>query len=126
METAPLQTAQIAAAEPALTEGMNTLQILSAYENGSVALNDADYYGAMAGNLSSPLYKAALMADGVDAAGDAYLLTTTPLENFTQSLKLAGTGLTPGAAFGAGVVGTGAKSVGWLGNTTATQSSTGK
>jgi len=52
---------------------------------------------------------------------------TTPLENFTQSLSLWNTGLTPSAAFGSGVIGTGVETVGWLGNTTTTQSSsTGK
>jgi hypothetical protein len=85
------------------------------YDRGAQALNAADYaaYGA---ELTSPLYKGLLMQQGVDLAGEAYSITTPFLQRIGTSTTLIGTGLTPGAAFGAGVVGTGAEVTGWLNN----------
>ena len=114
--TATTRAAQIAAAEPQLAQGMSTLRLLATYDRGAQALNTADY-AAYGMELTSPLYKGLLMKQGVDLAGEAYSITTTFLERMWISKDLARTGLTPGAAFGAGVVGTGAETVGWLGNT---------
>jgi RHS repeat-associated protein len=113
--TATTRAAAIAAAEPALTEGMSTLQILSTYDQGAQALNAADYlsYGA---ELTSPLYKGLLMQQGVDLAGDAYSITTSFADRIGTSVTLAGTGLTPGAAIVPGLVGAGAEATGWLQN----------
>jgi hypothetical protein len=113
--TASTRAAAIVAAEPALTEGMSTLQILSTYDQGAQALNTADYlaYGA---ELTSPLYKGLLMQQGVDLAGDAYSITTPLWQRIGTSVTLAGTGLTPSAAIVPGLVGAGAEATGWLGN----------
>ena len=110
--TATTRAAQIAAAEPQLAQGMSTLRLLATYDRGAQALNAADYaaYGA---ELTSPLYKGLLMQQGVDLAGDAYAITTPFFQRIGTSVGLAGTGLTPGAALGAGVVGAGAETVGW-------------
>ena len=107
--TATTRAAAIAAAEPELTEGMSTWQILSTYNKGAQALNDADYWG-LGGDFTTPLEKAAKMATG------AYPLTTTFGEGISQSFGLAGTGLTPSAYIVPGVLGAGAETVGWLGN----------
>jgi hypothetical protein len=127
--TASTRVAQIAAAEPELAQGMSTLRLLSTYDQGAQALNAADYaaYGYDLQELSPAgnLYRGMLMQQGVDIAGDAYQMTTPFWQRMTTAAGLAGTGLTPGAAFGAGVVGAGAETVGWLGNTIQS-SSTGK
>jgi hypothetical protein len=129
--TATTRAAAIVAAEPELTEGMSTLQILSTYDKGAQALNAADYaaYGYDLQELSPAgnLYRGMLMQQGVDIEGNAYSMTTTLAQQFGMSLKLAGTGLTPGAQIGAGVVGAGVEAAGWLGNTSGqSTSSTGK
>jgi RHS repeat-associated protein len=122
--TATTRAAQIAAAEPALAEGMSTLQILNTYDQGAQALNAADY-AAYGSELTSPLYKGLLMQQGVDLSGDAYSITTPFLQRIGTSVGLMDTGLTPSAAIVPGILGAGAESVGWLGNTTLS-SSTGK
>ena len=107
--TATTRAAAIAAAEPELTEGMSTWQILSTYNKGAQALNDADYWG-FGGDLVTPLQIAAKMNTGL------YPLTTTFSQEISQSLKLAGTGLTPSAYIVPGMLGAGAEATGWLGN----------
>jgi hypothetical protein len=104
--TGPIQASTIAATDP-LAQGLSSSEILSQWETGSVALNGDDYW-ALGGSFTSPLYKAALIQDGVDLSGNAYQLTTTPLQQFGMSLWLAPTGLTPAAAQGAGLFGAGA------------------
>ena len=91
------------------------MQILSTYDQGAQALNDADYmaYGL---ELTSPLYKGLLMQQGVDLSGDAYSITTSFSQRMTTSFGLAGTGLTPNAEIVPGVAGAGAEATGWLGN----------
>jgi RHS repeat-associated protein len=115
--TSLIRATTIAATDP-LAQGLSTSQILSQWESGSVALNNADYWG-MGGDFTSPLYKAACMNSG------AYPLTTTAMEGFWQSLKLAPTGLTPLGNLGAGVGGGTLGAVDWLGNSIQS-SSTGK
>ena len=126
---ASTRAAAIAAAEPELTEGMSTLQILTMYDQGSQALNAADYaaYGYDLQDLSPAgnLYRGMLMQQGVDIGGNAYEMTTTFGERMTTAAGLWNTGLTPSAAIVPGILGGGAETVGWLGNTT-TSSSTGK
>jgi RHS repeat-associated protein len=103
-----LRASTIAATDP-LAQGLSSSQILSQWESGSVALNNADFWG-MGGTFTSPLYKAALMDTG------AYPLTTTGWGGFVQSLRLAPTGLTPLGYLGAGVGGGTLGAVGWTGN----------
>jgi RHS repeat-associated protein len=117
--TAGVRAAQIAANEPQLVQGMNALQVLNAYDTGAQALNEADYW-ALGGSFTSPLYKAALIDQGVNVSGDAYQLTTGFGQATFQSGTLIGTGLTPSAAFGAGVIGE------WGGVVNEAQSSSGK
>ncbi len=113
--TATTRAAQIAAAEPTLAEGMNTFQLLNTYGKGAQALNEADY-AAYGSELTSPLYKGLLMQQGVDIGGSAYSITTTFGQRIGTSVGLIDTGLTPGAAFGAGAIGAGVQTVDWLGN----------
>jgi hypothetical protein len=129
--TATTRAAAIAAAEPELAEGMNTMKLLATYDQGAQALNAADY-AAYGSELTSPLYKGLLMQQGVDLAGDAYGITTPFLQRIGTSMTLVGTGLTPSAAVVPGMLGAGAEATGWLqngsflGNTTSQSSSTGK
>ena len=91
-------------ATDAAAQGMNVGQILNAWDKGSKALNTADYI-ALGGESTTALQKAAFIEAGVDAAGSAYVLTTTAAQNLWTSLKLIGTGLTPSADIAAGVLG---------------------
>lgn len=99
------------AADP-LAAGMSTGQMLDAYEQGSVALNNADYWG-LGGDFTSPLYKAAQMSSG------AYPLTTTIGTELAQGAKLFlnGSGLTPNVYPILGGVGAASSAVSWTGNT---------
>jgi RHS repeat-associated protein len=109
MGTSAISTApRIAAAgaEPA-AQGMSTLQVLNAYDRGSRALNAADF-AAMGANATSAIAKANMMARGVDCLGRSYSLTTTWWQRAVISVKLAPTGLTPGADIGMSVIGAGA------------------
>jgi len=119
MATVGVRATQIAAAEPTLAQGMTTWQMLRTYEKGARALNTADYW-ALGGDLTSPLYKGLLLEQGVNISGDAYRLTTSGMERFVQSLKLAPTGLTPlgyGLVAGpGGAVGGVANGLSWLGS----------
>ena len=94
----PLIRASTIAATDPLAQGLSASQILSQWEKGAVALNDADFWG-MGGTFTSPLYKAAAMDSG------AYPLTTTAWQGLVQSLRLAPTGLTPLGYLGAGAGG---------------------
>jgi RHS repeat-associated protein len=121
--TATTRAAQIAAAEPALAEGMSTIQILATYDQGAQALNAADY-AAYGSELTSPLYKGLLMQQGVDLSGEAYSITTPFWQRIGTSVGLVDTGLTPGAAIVPGVLGAGVEATGWLGNTTSQSGTT--
>ena len=101
--TASIRAAQIAAADP-LANGLSTVQIITRYETGSKALNPADWK-ALGELTTTPLAKAAMMEQGVDAAGQSYQLTTTLLQRLGTSVTLANTGLTPLGYFGSGVLG---------------------
>ena len=118
--TASIRAAQIAAADP-LAKGLASSQILTRYETGSQALNSVDFValGGKATPATTPLARAAMIGQGVNAANQPYQLTTTFGQATWQSGRLAlglegtsGMGLTPLGYFGAGVGG----SVGGLGN----------
>jgi RHS repeat-associated protein len=118
--TATTRAAEIAAAEPELTEGMSTYEILQTYSQGAQALNEADYeaLGSSLQDLSEGgnLYRGILMQQGVDIEGNAYSLTTSLAEQMTTAFSLIGTGPDPLAAIGLGIAGTGVETTGWLGN----------
>ncbi len=101
--TTAIRVSQIAATDP-LAIGMSPGQILLTWENGSVALTTADYLALGAGS-TSPLAKAEMIARGVNATGQSYIVTTTGIQELLTSLTLIDTGLTPLATFGVGVVG---------------------
>lgn len=81
-----------------LAEGLSTFQLISKVEQGSIALNQADYL-ALGGKTSTALAKADMLATGVNAAGQPYTRTTTLGERLTSSVSLMGTGLTPAGSF---------------------------
>ena len=118
--TGPVQASTIAATDP-LAQGLTTSQILSQWETGSAALNNADFE-ALGGLGTSPLFKAPFIDAWVDQAGNP--LTTSDVAGFGKSLQLWYTGLTPYAAGGAGVAGAvltgGTDAASWLGNQTPT------
>ena len=87
-----------------LAQGLSTSQILTRYENGSRALNAADW-SALGKLTTTPLAKAGMIEQGVNAASQSYSLTTTTLQSIGKSFQLAPTGLTPFGSFGSGVIG---------------------
>jgi hypothetical protein len=103
--TAGIRAAHIAAADD-LAQGLTRMQILTRWERGSRALNQADWteFGQL---TTSPLAKARMIEQGVNAASQPYQLTTTFIQRTLQSSRLAGTGLTPLGALGAGAGGAG-------------------
>jgi len=56
------------------------------------------------------------MQQGVDINGDAYTMTTTLWQQMTTSASLVGTGPTGLANIPLGILGGGAETTGWLGN----------
>jgi len=103
--TAGIRAAHIAATDD-LAQGLTRMQILSRWESGSRALN-ADDWAALGRQATSPLDKARMIEQGVNAVGQPYQLTTTFMQRIGQSTRLAPTGLTPYGAAGAGVAGAG-------------------
>jgi RHS repeat-associated protein len=128
LATAPVRLSAIAATDP-LAEGLSSSEILSMWENGSQALNGADW-AALGGKVApeAALYRAMLMENGINMSGEAYQLTTG-LERYAIATRLAATGLTPTGAEGAGYIGAGLNAVNgltdWLGHPIQS-SSTGK
>jgi RHS repeat-associated protein len=118
LATAPIRATTIAATDP-LAQGLSRSQLLSRWETGSAALNNADFQ-ALGGAGTSPLFKAPYVAQWVDQAGTP--LTTTTLEGVGKSIQLLYTGLTPNAALGAGIIGSGIGAANgaanWAGGTT--------
>jgi RHS repeat-associated protein len=99
--------------------GMSTWQILNGVDQGSKALPTAVWEG-LGGSTSSALAKAGMIGDGAEGAGGLNLL---------QAIKLAPTGLTPLADFGAAAIGatfSGAAGAYQYGNSQNHASSTGK
>ena len=92
---ASARVAQIAEPDE-LAQGLSKAQILSQWETGSAALNNADFE-ALGGLGTSPLFKAPYIADWADTAGNA--LTTTWYQSIGKSAQLffQGSGLTPQA-----------------------------
>ncbi|HWQ92992.1 MAG TPA: RHS repeat-associated core domain-containing protein [Clostridia bacterium] len=121
LATAPIRASTIATTDP-LAQGLNSGEMLRMWENGSRALNSADW-AALGGQVApeAALYRAMLMENGINMSGQAYQLTTTPLQELGMGtwLFLKGTGLTPSAAQGAGYIGAGLNAVNgatdWLG-----------
>lgn len=88
------------AADP-LADGMSSFQILNRVDVGSQALNNADFL-ALGGESVSALARSSMIAQGVDAAGDAFTLTTTLSERAVMGVRLLDTGLTPSGDFAMG------------------------
>ena len=84
-----------------LAQGLNAFQLMARVDQGSRALNSFDYL-MLGGETSTALAKADMMANGVNAAGAPYQLTTTFGERMATSFSLADTGLTPSASFALG------------------------
>lgn len=101
--SASTRIAQIRAADP-LAASMSNWQLLRAYDQGSRALTNADYI-ALGGASTTPLAKAQMMAQGVNAAGEPYVVATNLAQQTATSVRLAGTGLTPSAQATAGAIG---------------------
>lgn len=108
--TASTKLSNLRAAEPILTEGMSNARLLVHIERGSQALSTADYT-RLGGETTSALAKRLMIENGVDAAGNAFRLTTTVRERAVSALSLLPTGLTPLAEIGVGFVGALAHSV---------------
>jgi hypothetical protein len=102
---AHMRAGQILATDP-LAQGLTTTQLLDKWEKGSRALN-MDDFNALGSFSTTALEKAVMLERGVDAAGNAYALTTGAFERFMMSIRLATTGPAPLAGQGAGRLGTG-------------------
>jgi len=93
ISTTTIKMTAIMATDP-LADGMSATRVAWNYDEGSAALNQADWE-ALGANNTTPLAKYGMMQTGVDAAGNPYQLTTTWGERIEQSINLWNTGLTP-------------------------------
>ena len=108
------------------TENMSQSQVLSQWETGSMALNNADYE-ALGGSGTSALFKAPYIDAWVDTEGNP--LTTTLADQYSTGAQIfmQGSGLTPNAYLGLGYIVPSTSALGNLGAAGSTiSSSTGK
>jgi RHS repeat-associated protein len=103
LATAGVKLATVAVTDP-LAAGLNPWQLFWQTESGSRALLSDDFE-ALGGNATTPLQKAQMIANGVDALGNPYQISTTTAQSMAIALTLLETGPTPGGNIMVGITG---------------------